>query len=460
VSSVDGVSSVVTGPETGGVPPAHGFAGVVARLTGLNVLLVIAAMLTGPILARALGPEGRGELSAILAILVLAPMVLDFGLADFVARERARGTHRGKVLGTAMPIAICFSLLGVLFALPLAELIGQQRPIVERWVRISLFATPVLVFSLMLLGLARGEQRWSILYRWRLINAVMGTILIVGLAVLGRLTVQSAVVATLVTIFLALLMSLPAISGPGRWRFDRQLALPALAFGGRSWLIALSAVANYRLDQVLMAAVVSSEELGYYAVAVSVSAIASGFVGSVSTALLPRVAQEGVHAVPRIVRVAVLVIASSMVLVAASAPVSIPLVFGDDFRPAVLLLAILSVGAIFLGVSSILGSALQGHGRPQDTVRPQLLGLAVTLVGLAIALGPWGALGAAVVSVIAYACVLLGTLFAAVREFQASPRTLLLPRLEDLRWLVEAVRRRWRVRGRDRRGPPPLREPS
>lgn len=125
------------------------------------------------------------------------------------------------------------------------------------------------------------------------------------------------------------------------------------------------------------------------------------------------------------------------------APLVVPLLFGTEF--AVPLVAVLVLGALFIGTSLVLGSALQGHGRPQDAMRPQLLGLLVTVAGLAIALDPLGALGAAVVSVISYAVVLVGTLRAAVREFDAPPRTLLLPRVEDARWLIRvAPWRRWR----------------
>jgi len=388
-----------------------------------------------------LGPDGRGELSAIITVFVLAPLVLDFGLGDFVTRERARGTSAGNVVGTTLPIALGFSLVGVALAEPVAELIGQDRPVVEQFVRISLLATPVLVFGTMLLAVARGEQRWLILYRWRLINAVGGGGLIVGLALLGSLTVQTAVLATIVASFAALVPSLPVIRSTGRWHVDLALVRPALTFGARSWLIALSTAANYRLDQIVMAAVVSSDELGQYAVAVSLTAITFGLVGAINTALLPRVAQEGAHAVPRIVRVSVLALLVSLGGLAASAPVMVPLVFGDEFQPAVILVEVLSLGALFFGVSWVLGAALQGHGRPQDVARPQLLGFAITIIGLAIVLKPLGALGAALVTVVAYAAVLSGTLGASVRAFEASPRSLLVPRRQDVRWLVTIIRR-------------------
>lgn len=428
-------------PEADGAPPTK-FGGVVARLAGANGLLVIVALVTGPLLARMLGPDGRGELSAVITVFVLAPLVLDFGLGDFVTRERARGASPGKVVGTAVPMALCFSLVGVALALPVAELIGQDRPVVEQFVRISLLGAPVLVFGVMLLAVARGEQCWSILYRWRLINAVGGGGLIVGLALLGLLTVQTAILATMASSLAALAPSLAVIQSTGRWDFDPALVISALVFGARSWIIALSTAANYRLDQIVMAAVVPSAELGQYAVAVSLTAITFGLVGAVNTALLPRVAQEGAHAVPRIVRVSVLILLVSVGGLAASAPVVVPLVFGDDFQPAVVLVEVLSLGALFFGISWVLGGALQGYGRPQDVVRPQVMGLAITIVGLAIVLKPLGALGAALVTVIAYATVLIGTLSASVRAFNASPRSLLVPRREDLRWFVTIIRRK------------------
>jgi len=421
---------------------ANAFGGVVARLTGVNGGLVLLALVTGPVQARVLGPDGRGELAAIITVLVLAPLILDFGLADFVTRERARGAAAGRTLGTAVPLALGFSLLGVLLAWPLGELLGQGREVVERFVRLSLLLMPLFVFGWMVLGVARGAQRFEIIRRWQLIGAAGSGLVILGLAAVGRLTVTSAVVATIVMSVTALVVSLPVLRGTGRWRFDRRVVRPALGFGARSWILAVSSTANHRLDQAVMAAVVTSAELGRYAVAAGLVAIASGFVGAVVTALLPRVAREGIQSVPRIVRVSVLVMAGALAALTASAPFAVPLLFGSDFKGAVPLVAILAVATVFMGVSAVAGSALQGHGRPQDSARPQLAGLIITIVGLALVLDPLGAAGAALVSCAAYAAVLFGTIRAARREFKTSVAELLVPRRADVRWLLSRVRDR------------------
>jgi len=415
---------------------------VVARLTGVNGVLVLLALITGPVQARVLGPDGRGELAAIITVLVLAPVILDFGLADFVARERARRRASGQVLGTAVPLALAFSALGVAAAWPLSNLIGQDRDVVEHYVLLSLLLMPLFVFGWMVLGAARGAQRFDVIQRWQLIGAAGSGVVILGLAAIGKLTVSSAVIATMATNVAALAVSIPVLRETGRWQFDRRVVRPALGFGARSWVLSLSAVANHRLDQAAMAAVVSSAELGHYAVAVSLTAVASGFVGAVTTVLLPRVAQEGSLAVPRISRMTGLVLASTLASLTAISPVAVPLVFGRAFEDAVQLVAILSVATTLAGVSAVIGSALQGHGRPQDSARPQIAGLIITVVGLAFTLDWLGALGAALVSCVAYTAVLAGTVHAASRAFETSPRELLVPRREDVAWLADRVRRR------------------
>ncbi len=441
----DIVGTGVAASEPDGAPRVP-LGPVVARLTGLNGLLMLLALLTGPIQARVLGPDGRGEIAVILTVLVLAPILLDFGLSDFVARERARGTSAGTVLGTTLPLAIGFALIGVALAVPVSELLAQGRPVVERYVRITLLAMPLWVTGWMLLGVARGEQRWAILYWQRAVTVIASAVAIIGLALLGLLTVESLAIAMLVITLPGIAIALPVLRGVGDWHFDRELVRPALAFGSRSWITLVSSQGNYRLDQLVMAVVVSSRELGMYAVAVGFTAVLASFVSAVSLALMPRVAQQGTESVPRIVRVATLGLASGLATIALLSPFVIPLLFGNEFKAAVPLVAVLVLGAFCIGISLILGAALQGHGRPQDAMRPQLIGLLITIVGLAVALDPLGALGAALVSLVSYAVVLAGTVRAATREFQVSRRMLLLPRGEDVRWLILAIPGRARPR--------------
>lgn len=434
-------SGIAAATEPDGSPRAP-LVQIVTRLTGLNALLMLLALVTGPVQARVLGPEGRGEIAVILTVLMLAPIVLDFGLSDFVARERARGRSLGTVLGTTIPLAIGFALIGVVLAVPVSELLAGNRPVVEQYVRITLYAMPLWVTGWMLIGAARGEQRWSILYWQRAVTAIASATAIIGLTLLGLLTVESLAIAMLAIALPHVAIALPVLRGAGPWHFDRELVRPALAFGSRSWVTLVSSQGNYRLDQLVMAAVVSSRQLGLYAVAVGFTSVVSSFVTAVSLALMPRVAQEGGHSVPRIVRVSTIALACGLAVIALLTPLVIPLLFGTEYTDVVPLVALLSLGALCIGVSLILGSALQGRGRPQDAMHPQLIGLLITIVGLAIALDPLGAFGAALVTVIAYAAVLAGTLRAAVREFEVSPRTLLVPRSDDLRWLILALPRR------------------
>lgn len=414
---------------------------VVARLTGLNGLLMLLALLTGPIQARALGVDGRGEIAVIVTLFTLAPLLLDFGLSEFVARERARGTSLGTVLGTALPLALGFSMVGVLAAGPVSELLAQDRPVVERFTRLAMLTLPLWITGWLLSGAARGDGRWAIVYRQRIITAGGTAAAIVGLAVLGRLTVESLAIATFMVAIPAVAVTAPVVRGAGPWRFDARLVRPGLSFGARSWALIVATQGNYRLDQLIMAAVVSSRQLGLYAVAVGFTSVLSSFVSAVTLALMPRVAREGAESVPRVTRLSAVVLASGLAAVAITSPLVVPLLFGQDFVDAVALVAVLTAGALALGLSVILGAALQGHGRPQDAMRPQLAGLIVTIVGLAIALEPLEALGAALVSVVAYTVVLAGTVRAATREFGCSARDLLIARPGEMRLLATVGRR-------------------
>lgn len=418
------------------------FVNVVARLTGLNAVVILTGLVTGPITARALAPDGRGELAAILVVLTLAPWVLDLGLSVWVGRERARGASRADVLGAALPVALAGSLIGVLGAIPLSNLLGEDRPVVVAFIQIGLFLVPLSVALQTLVGLAIGESRWEIFTAARVVGNVLPAVAIVLLALIGHLTVTNAAASYLIGGLLGSLMLLPLIKGMRRLSFDMSRSRAASKFGAKSWLSTAGNVANHRLDQVLMAGLVTSSELGLYAVAVTIGSLMSSLVGAVSSALFAHVSQGDAGLATRSCRITVGVVALAGVLLALATPTAVPFVFGSDFADAVPMVLILLAASVPMAAAGVLSSALQAADDPAATMRAELVALALSVPTLVLILPAYGGIGAAIVSLIAYSIRFLLQIKPASRAFGAASRDLVVPTRDDVAYIKQRVFRR------------------
>lgn len=418
---------------------AHGrdksLAAVVTRLTATNALGLVSGLVAGPITARTLGAQGRGELAAIMSVLVIVPWVLDLGLSQWLARERAQGRDRSDLLGAALPLALACSLLGVLAAVPLSHALGRDRSTVVLFLQIGLFSAPVTVLLQTLVGLAMGESRWGLYSAARATTAALPTLAIVVLALLDELTVTTAAIAYLASGLLGTLLFLRLLSGIGRLRLDLTRMRAAASFGAKSWLALIGTVTNARVDQILMAALVSSRELGLYAVAVACTAITGNLIGAVTTAVFPRVARGDRKLAARACRVTILGVGCLAAGVAAIVPTVVPFAFGREFEGAVVMTVILLAASVPLAAGSVIGSALSAAGNPAATMRAELAALAVTLPGLVLLLPGSGGRGAAVVSVAAYTLRLVIQLRSAGRTFELPWSAFVFASAEDLRWL-------------------------
>jgi O-antigen/teichoic acid export membrane protein len=431
----------VTGPRAREIPHRR-FGVVVARLTGLNVFLTACALVTSPILARSLGPSGRGQVAAIFAVVGIAPWICELGITSFLTRERARRTWPlGVLLGSTIPIVLVGSLVGVALAVPIADALGRGRTEVVDFIEIAMLVLPITVFSGTLGGLAVADQRWGLVMLVRALNTVVAAVVIVALALLHALTVASVAATYIACGVLANLPLLVELRSSRPWRFVRPIALSGLGFGLRSWLSTIASVGNTQLDQVLMAALVSSRQLGLYALAVTLSSASSSLINAASNALIPRVAGGESMLAARACRVTLLLVALSGVVIAATCSLVIPIVFGRAFSGAIPMLIVLLGANVFSSPAAVLGWALIAGGNPSATARAQVVGLVVTVPALIIVLPLAGGIGAAWVSFAAYGVTLAMILNASVRTFGVSYRTLLVITREDLTWLSTRMRR-------------------
>jgi O-antigen/teichoic acid export membrane protein len=415
-------------------------AAVVAQLTGANLLVLVMAFVTGPIQARSLGPAGRGELAAILQPLQVIIWLLDFGLTGFVIRERARGTDAGSVYGTVAVLSVVFSLLGVGAAIPLAHALGQGRRDVVFFLTLGLFAAPLSVALLSLSGAVTGEERWRSASLMTVIPPLLTLVALCVLVLVGRLTVLTAAAASLGAGLVGNLPVIVVVARARRWRWQSSLARRALRFGLQNWLANVAILGNARLDQLVMAGLASSRQLGLYAVAASISGVTSVFVSAISAVLYPRMAASDPQVVRKACRFVLMLVTLASIGMAVMVPFLVPLIFGSSFTAAVPMVLILLLNPLPGALMLVLSASLTGSGRPGATLRPQAIGLAVGVPLLVLVLPRAGGLGASVVTVVS-SLVAAGLLLrAALGAFGGRARDYIVPRREDVGTMGSYIR--------------------
>lgn len=430
-------------PEAQAAALSPRFARIVARLTGVNLLVAACAVITSPVLSRALGPSGRGEVAAIFSIVGLAPWISELGVTSYISRERARQTRPlGVLLGSMMPISLAGALVGAAAAVAVAHLVGRGRATVVEFIEIALYLLPIAVFVGTLSGIVVAEQRWKLYMTSKVVNTCGATLAIVTMGLLHALTVANVAITYIVFGIGSTLPFLIVLRGSWPWRFVWPVTKEGFVFGVRSWLSTIAQYGNVQLDQVLMAGLVDSRQLGLYAVAVSLSTVPSAFIGAVSNALIPRVAGGDLPLAARASRVTFGVTVLFDACVAAASPVLLPLVFGHAFAAAVPMLIVLLAAGVMGPPVAVLGAALIAGGHPGATARGQMAGFIFTVPALILVLPRAGAMGAAWVTLAAYGITFVIIVASFARTFAFRFRSLLVVNRDDARWLHSRIRLR------------------
>jgi O-antigen/teichoic acid export membrane protein len=380
-----------------------------------TVLMALAGLCSGVVLARTLGPAHRGEFAAVLLWSGILALLGELGLG--FAFSYYAGKDRGSVSGLwTMAWGTSFAWGGVLAlggAALLPAVLDLSPAVVTslRWAMVTVPLTLVTLYqSYILLG--AGSLTESNLVRvCSTLSYVAGVVVV---AAVGWAGVKNYTFAYLLSQGWACLFATGLTRrtlGPSL-RWQPALIRPVLGYGLKTFVSSVASQANLRLDQLMMTALASSEQLGLYVVAVAVSGVFGPLYTALAVVVLPRVTHEsslmaGGRQALRHVQLGIIIGFPLTVMAVVAVPWLLPLLFGKDYGQAIAPAQILLVAAIFQGTNTVLGSGLRGLGQPGKTALAESAGLVVT-VGLLLALLPGlGAIGAAIASLSAYALVML-----------------------------------------------------
>jgi O-antigen/teichoic acid export membrane protein len=441
----------VTKEPAGFQPPS--FVSSALFTFGTQIAVAVLSLVNVLIVARALGPTGRGQIALLTTIAYLSSQVALFGveqaninLAGIQPRSRRALATNSLILATAFGACAIGFLAGLIAIFPG---VGGGLAAGLRW--LSLASIPLLIFQTYLLLLIRAD------YRFAFANAgsMVGPIVNVGvnglLASLGAISVGTAFGAWVGGQALGTLLFVWCVQyrAAGFGRPDLGLARQTLGFGLRAHGGRIMMLGNYRLDQWLVGAVSGTRELGVYSVAVAWAEALFHLPTALAAVQRPHLVRasrrETARSTALVFRAAVLITLPIAGVMVAAAPILCVTIFGADFRGSIGELRVLAGGAFGILALKILGNALTAQQKP--LLETAGIGAAfIATVVLDILLIPRsGGFGAAIASSVAYST---GGIFIALISTRALGGRLgnFVPRPRDLVAL-------WRgTRGALRRG--------
>lgn len=373
---------------------------------GLRIVVLIVTFATSVLIARGLGPEGRGTYQVLLTVALLAASLGglsgELGFAHLFAKHPADRTRilAGAAYGSIVwgaPVALATVGLVTLFSSSTGT--GMADLAFLACYTVLVLST---IWSQRALFLQGQPVRAAVV---ALVEASTAFIAIVVATVMSDLSLQ--VVLTAVALSSALSTGLSLVWVDARPRnFSARVLRRALAVGLRFHVGQCALQLLMRLDVLLLSAMAGLASVGIYSVAVSLTAPLGVFATTVSTSFLREqfdgVDREAHGATVQLVVVTTMLVVPAAVGLALLAMPLVPIIWGDEFSTARSPLLLLIPGVVALAVQRPVGNYFvrMGHAR---ILNARSVGATALNVLLCLVLIPlWGVNGAALASSVAY----------------------------------------------------------
>lgn len=355
-----------------------------AQITLGNFVALGLAFMTAPVIARAIGPEGRGETAAVLAACVFVPVLLGLGVPLELRRRSAEGVDeasvrraRDLVLASFLPSpAIAFLFTSTAFT--------TSDAMLEQVALLSVALAPVTLSWSLDVATLVGAGRYRAVMVVRIMQPALVLATTPALWIAGHLTPVSVLLVSILSNLATALLSfwLVGVGVVGPRASMRDLLRDGLRYSGS----AIAEAASARIDQVLVLPLIGAAEAGYYSVAASLAVLPLALGHAVGAhgfraVILCETEEERRRVVAKSISGAVSVVVPSCLGLWLACIWLVPLLFGSDFGHSVTLLAILLPGSVAMVVGYVGSMLLGGLGRGGSMAVSQALSL-----GFAIAL--------------------------------------------------------------------------
>lgn len=419
------------------------------RFVGINsVIHPVVTFCISVVIARALGPDGRGAYGAVVAALTILPIVATIGLDYSVRFWSARGQVDDRSLLKTTTVA--GALLGALVTGLMLGYLSLGLPYSILPPGLGDWAIAAFSVALFLMTLSRfwaeyliGHER----YGYRTWGTTVGALLQVGAmlivwSVFG-LSVDVAVLClSLQAVFLAVLFLVIA-----RRPLVGAVAAPVLpllelrkmaSYAGWIYVSNLLSQVNLQITVLMLAALSDLRETGLYTAVIGVANLLLLLGVPLATVISARTTRSAdqpdfAHQVAVGLRLVLAVGGVAAIAGAILAPFALPLIFGERFEDSVGPFHLLLPGILGLALIAVISQYLMGAGNTRWVLAMSVVAASVGLVLNLLLIPPYGATGAAISVTVAYLLALMLAFYAFLKVSGLRFSELATYRLSDWR---------------------------
>ena len=382
-----------------------------------SIVVLVLHFFQKPILARYLGPDGLGLFSMAIMIAGIIELIALFGidgaLIKFVAEYKER---KEKVYSLFSSAFITILIIGIITSLALFACSNTfasifNMPSLSLLLKIYALVFPFSLAHGIIISFFNGLREMRCYAFISILQASFALAFILALLMI-ELGVEGAMLGTVFAIFVTMGVAMVIVKRFVHFTFSdyKKNTKKLASFGSR--LVGANMISQiyYYVDTLMIGYFLTSTDVGYYAIAISLSRFFWLVPRAMATVAYPAISEywaSGNHqAINKLVDkstkycACILIFAGMSVIFFAKGIITF--LFTSEFLPAVLPLSILLIGTVTSGILRPIGVIYAGTGKVNVVLIISAIG-AVGDILLNIALIPiYGIIGAATATTTSY----------------------------------------------------------
>ncbi|WP_198508993.1 oligosaccharide flippase family protein [Bacillus sp. FJAT-44742] len=416
---------------------------------GTKIIILFGSFIISVILARLLGPEGKGIVTAVFVVPNLIITLADLGIRQATAYHIGKKLYKTEeIISSVMIVWLIASLLSLAVAVTYYTT-GSVQSYGWLIITIALITIPLKILSKYFQGILQGQIKIGTFNISELLSFFVNLLGVLLLVWLFNLDIIGAALVQLLMGIVMLVYLTIVITKKFKitFKYNKEVSKSLFNHGIKFALALFILTLNYRVDIIFLEQMTSPESVGIYSIGTNLSELIWKLPAAMGMVLFAKSASSKVgdektylRAV-KLLRMSMPLLLCICLLLWIMAPFLVSVIYGEEFISSVEVIRILLPGIFVIVISKILHPDLAGRGFPLYAfwvfVGPLILNIILNL----ILIPKYGMSGAAWASTISYS--LGGLLFGIVysRKEQIPLRTVLFLQLSDIKEVINKFKK-------------------